>query len=282
MKRKVFRYILVILIIISSERAFATAQYGDLLIIQGDTTWINSNPLEGYFNNKGARTIGDIKMQGTCTALWRGYVATWELENDSLFLVRIQTDYCGDNPTEIDLFEEFHTKKVFADWVNTTIIKPEGRLLNYVHMAYLSIHEGETFYSFTDGVLSKTEKRNYLIQDDNLIFPGKDFLRDTIRTIILNAVPLEDRQNFNEENSCSIFISFNSNGEIEEIGLNNKEKAETLMQKTMLSKTKEALKNFPKLMKVKHELYHPPRVELWFSGHCLKYPFDREYGCDYE
>jgi hypothetical protein len=281
MKRKVFRYILVILIIISSERAFATAQYGDLLIIEGDTSWIDSNPLEGYFNNKGDRTIGDVEMQGTCTALWRGYVATWELIDDSLFLVRVQTGYCGDNPTEIDLSEEFNTKKVFADWVSSTIIKPEGKMLNYVHMAYMSIYEGETFYSFKDGVLSKTKKKDYLIHDDNLIFPEISFLGDTIRTIILNAVPLEERQDFNEENSCSIFISFNSLGEIEEIGLSNGEKAETLMQKIMLSKTKEALKDFPKLMKVNHERYNPPKVKIWFSGHCLKYPFDKEYRCDY-
>lgn len=282
MKRNILKYISMMLVVLSSNQLFATAQIVDLLIIEGDTTWINSNPLESYFEKKGSRKIGNTEMQGGCTALWRGYVATWELKNDSLFLVRIQTNYCGDNPTEIDITKEFDKKKVFAEWVNSTIIKPEGELLNYVHMGYMSIYEGEIFYSFKGGVLSKLKKKNYLKRDDNLTFPGLRFLGDTIKTIILKSISIEERKDFIEENSCRVFISFNSSGKIEEIGLSYTKQAETLMQKTILSKTKEALENFPKLMKVKHERYHPPRVELWFSGHCLKYPFDKEYGCDNE
>lgn len=77
MKRKTSKYILALLVVLSTKQLFATAQFGDLLIIEGDTTWIVSNPLEGYFEIKGLRKIGNTEIQGSYTALWRGYVATY-------------------------------------------------------------------------------------------------------------------------------------------------------------------------------------------------------------
>lgn len=280
MKRIILKIFFIILMSVISQQAFATAQFGDLLIINGDTSWIDSNPLEEYFETKNLRKIGGTEMQMRCTALWRGYVATWILENDSLFLVRIQTNYCSDSPTEIDLTEEFGSKKVFAEWFNSTITQTEGELLKYVHMGYMSIYEAEVFFTFKSGILSEKTKNSYLIRNDKLTFPGEMFLRDTIKTIILKAIPMEERQNFNEEDFFSVIISFNNNGAIEDIRLSFNENPETKMQKMILSRTKDALKSFPKLMKVKHERYTPPSVNIWFSGHCLKFPNDKDYGCD--
>lgn len=263
----------------ASQRIYATGQYGDKLIINLDTVWINSNPLEDYFEKKGSRKIGEEELYSNCTALWRGYVATWKLEANKLFLIRIQTDYCGDNPIDIDISKEFGTAKVFAKWVNQIITRPKGEVLQYVHMGYMSIYEEEIFYSFKNGKLIGTKKNTYLERNNKLIFPGTSFLMDTIKTIILKSINSTERTSFNIDSSCFINISFNENGKLSQIGIGYDKEPTTSMEKIILKDAIEALKNFPKLMRVNHKNYSPPTIQLYFSGHCLKFPNDRKYGC---
>ena len=144
-----------ILICLISGQLFGTAQIPDFLIYQGDTVAIYSNPLEGYFERKGTRTIGEIEFEQVdyCTALWRGYVGTWKIENDSLFLVSIEIDYCGDNPIEIDLIKEFDSNKIFADWVSFEVLNPFGNRIKYIHQGYESIYEYERGFEFVEGKL---------------------------------------------------------------------------------------------------------------------------------
>jgi len=85
--------------------------------------------------------------------LWRGYVGTWKIENDSSFLVNIKIDYCGGNPVTINIKEEFGSDKVFADWVSSEIINPTGKQIKYIHQGYGSIYEYERGCKFVEGKL---------------------------------------------------------------------------------------------------------------------------------
>jgi hypothetical protein len=276
--------ILIIIFLTFSQipKIFATAQYGDLLIIKKDTFEIFSNPLEGYFDKKGNRTINGEEIQGSCTALWRGYVATWQLKNDSLFLVRIQTDYCGDHPVDLDVKKEFGTNKVFANWVNHTIIQTKGELIQYVHMGYMSIYEQEVYYNFEQGKIKNMKIKKYVEYNDKQILPAERKLSDTLKKIILKEITVEDRKQFSDDSTCSLEIAFNKIGEIEKIEISYNKQPQNPMEEVILRKAKLALTNFPKLMKVNHERYYPPTIELFFSGHCLKMPKDKEYGCNEE
>lgn len=149
------KLITIILLCLISGQLFGTAQIPDLLIYQDDTLAIYSNPLEVYFDRKGARTIGEVDLEKVdqCTALWRGYVGTWKIENDSLFLINIETDYCGDNPIEIDLGKEFSRDKIFADWVSFEVLNPYGKQIKYIHQGYESIYEYERGFEFANGKL---------------------------------------------------------------------------------------------------------------------------------
>jgi len=147
------KQIIIIIFVLTGTQLFGTAQFPDLLIYKGDTFLLHSNPLEVYFDKKGERTIGGIEIKGSCTALWRGYVATWKLENDSLFLIRIQTDYCDDIPNEVDITKEFNSNKIFADWVSFEIISPYGKQIKYIHQGYQSIYEFERGFDFVNGKL---------------------------------------------------------------------------------------------------------------------------------
>jgi hypothetical protein len=273
------------LLVILSNKLFATGQYGDILIIGQDTVWITSNPLEKYFEKKGSRTIDNKELVSNCTALWRGYVATWRLDNNKLYLVRIQTDYCGDNPTDVTLTKEFGSNKVFANWFSEIIVRPKGKLVQYVHMGYGSIYEEEMFYEFESGVLKNTRSSKYVIKDRNRVSPDVDFLRDTLLKIILKSLDSKTRANFDSSSSCNISICFNQEGMISSIeagyGCGYNWEPHNAMEKVIFEKAKIALKDFPRLMKVTHKQYEPPSIYLYFSGHCFKQPHDKGYGCKY-
>lgn len=271
-------FYLSIIFLLSSVNLFATSQYGDRLIIEKDTIWINSNPLEFYFNQKGSRTINTANLSSGCTALWRGYIATWKLENNNLYLVRLQTDYCN-TPKDIDLTKEFGSDKVFAKWYSETMIRPNGALLCYIHMGYNSIYEEDIYYKFKNGKLVKTDNKKYLEYDNKLMFPGETFLRNTIKNMILKSIDTKTREVLNEKQSCSIQVHFGKDRKISKITVGYREKPKNELEKIILEKSVDTLRNFPQLMKVTHEGYKPPTIILFFNAHCLKYPKDSVYGC---
>ncbi|MFT4801772.1 MAG: hypothetical protein ACI93N_001547 [Flavobacteriaceae bacterium] len=279
MNKTLIILVLLILALFGPKNLFATAQYGDLLIIGNDTSWIYSNPLEEYFEIKGSRTIGGERLISGSTALWRGYIATWKIQNDSLFLIRMQTGYRG-NSKEIDISKEFDSDMVFAEWVNSFIDMPLGALLQYVHMGYMSIYEGETYYTFKKGILSNELSNHYLIKNDKQTFPGINFLKDTIKNMVLKSISEKDLKQINETNTCGIYVGFSKKRKVSNIELYYSNKDDDLFEKLILSKTREVLRRFPKLMKVNHRGYSPPKLELWFDAHCLKYPKDYIYGCE--
>jgi hypothetical protein len=189
-----------ILICLISGQLFGTAQIPDFLIYQDDTLAIYSNPLESYFHKKGTRTIDEIDFEkgDYCTALWRGYVGTWKIENDSLFLVSIEIDYCSDTPIGIDITKEFGSKKIFADWVSFEIINPFGKQIKYIHQHYESIYEYERGFEFVKGKLirinkydnSKSTKSVYTKEPEIL----HKFLYDNINWDLVESQKLVDKK----------------------------------------------------------------------------------------
>jgi hypothetical protein len=145
MKIKLF-----LLLFFCYTKTFATHQTPDYLIIDKDTLPIYSNPLESYFDNC-ERPASIAEM--TSTACWRGYVATFRLQNDSLFLVNLQHDYKGETIDFNTIFDENTTNQPkFAYWVSHDLMVPSGKLLSYDHMGYGSTYDTETDYSFKNGL----------------------------------------------------------------------------------------------------------------------------------
>jgi len=62
---------------------FATGQISDKIIYKGQEYSLNTNPLESFFKkNPDLKPKPDIMS----TALWRGYIATFEIQKDQLFV----------------------------------------------------------------------------------------------------------------------------------------------------------------------------------------------------
>ncbi len=134
-----------------------TAQIGDLLFYQGQRMTICDAPLGTYFRLGGAYP----EFEPSSTALMRGYVATWELLDDRLYLVAIQGWLSNGEDASLESVFPGYPERVFAHWYSGRIRVPRGKLLKYIHAGYASIYERDLLLDFERGVLvASTEKHN--------------------------------------------------------------------------------------------------------------------------
>lgn len=135
-----------------------TAQIGEVLRYEGKTVRMCDTPLGDFFSLGGRRPDPDFDTYG-CTALWRGYVGTWEIVDGRLYLVDLAGEFEDGSPVSLGaVFPDF-PDRVFAHWYSDTIRIPEGKLLKYVHMGFSSRYERDVFLSFRNGILTSTETR---------------------------------------------------------------------------------------------------------------------------
>jgi len=124
-----------------------TAQAAEILHYKGRELDLCAEPLDLYLANN------DIKFdsESISTACWRGYIGEWLIENRRLYLIGI-TDL-DDRPIALSKIFPDNPKRVFAHWVTGELRCPEGKLLNYIHMGYASLHERDLFLEFRQGEL---------------------------------------------------------------------------------------------------------------------------------
>ncbi|WP_447940656.1 hypothetical protein [Pseudoxanthomonas mexicana] len=117
----------------------ATAQLSDLLIVKGKEFALNTNPLEAELQKKQWTPPANAVIT---SANWRGYLATWEIRDDKLFLKDV-TITVSDPKEERGMTRKRITgdlypgaAEVFADWYTGALIVPDGEMTRYVHMGY--------------------------------------------------------------------------------------------------------------------------------------------------
>lgn len=116
-----------------------TAQAPDWLVFRGKRRMLFSNPLEPFLRQLPTRP--EFRLQST--AHWRGYVATWTIEDDRLFLSGLQTQVDREGDPGINLVFPKATGPVPADWVSFRLRSPDGEQVRYVHMSYQSQYAQE-------------------------------------------------------------------------------------------------------------------------------------------
>ena len=87
--KKLLSFILVFYVGINN--LFATAQRPDKLFYEGKKHWLYSNPLEQYFDSLGSRPQLFIEDKCWGTNCWRGYIASWEIKDNLLYLKQIES-----------------------------------------------------------------------------------------------------------------------------------------------------------------------------------------------
>ena len=79
---KIMAAVLVCFAILIPGVAWATTQFPDILFLDGQKHFLESLPLEQYYGPDNPRPV----FRWPNTATWRGYIATWEIINNVLYL----------------------------------------------------------------------------------------------------------------------------------------------------------------------------------------------------
>jgi hypothetical protein len=127
-----------------------TAQIPDLIRIGDEERSLLTNPLGEYFRKSGRRSPFESKS----SALWRGYVAHWKLEDGVLYLVEISgTADVEPEELEADMQDLFPNSRgpVSAVWYTGDLRIPHGEVLEYVHLGYESTYEEEEIIRILNG-----------------------------------------------------------------------------------------------------------------------------------
>lgn len=167
--KRCFPALLVIGSVLSAGPAMATAQIPDAIVVDGKEYSLNTNPLDRYLEG-----LGDAapRFEATSTALWRGYIAGWELKDGKLFLRSISVPrYArkGGERKSVEMLRDLFPGdgEVMAGWYSGALIIPDGRMVEYVHMGYGSTYERYIVALVRKGIetkrlqLSEQEFRQY-------------------------------------------------------------------------------------------------------------------------
>ena len=135
-----------------------TAQIPDRLLLDGETHSLFSNPLEYYFGDTNPRPE-ILRESMTCTACWRGYIATWEIMDEQLFLTQVTP--MGQEQDILDKIFPDSSGKVLADWFSGTLRVPMGEQVQYVHMGYASQFERDMLIQIEAGRVQEKVVREF-------------------------------------------------------------------------------------------------------------------------
>lgn len=133
-----------------------TAQATETLNYKGETLALCEEPLGDYFALAGI----EAPFEAPHTALWRGYVGTWEIVDDRLYLVDLKGWAKTGAEVGLDLLFPDFPSRVFAHWVNGALRATRGKQLKYVHAGFASVYEQDLFFQFDDGMLQSVSLRN--------------------------------------------------------------------------------------------------------------------------
>lgn len=132
-KRKA-KFLILSLIVLLASNAYGTFQVPEYLVIGTDTFRIEEYPLNAKIEQDTnllpiAQTVNADGNITICVSsdCWRGYIGTWTIVNDSLYLINLvpscDLEKDEENPLAIEkIFENsISSRGVFAGWVNNTL-----------------------------------------------------------------------------------------------------------------------------------------------------------------
>lgn len=178
----------VLLSVAAVVAAFATGQITERIVDNGVDKGMATCLLE-LDSVTFSELEGRIPKKLSSTALWRGYIGHWKIENDSLFLDSVMVGAQGGGfvPAAIDdIYASRRTSSgYFADWVSDTLRVVSGDFVRYVHMGWKSDWENEE-YVVVEGGLVK-DRRVYHNRVANPVAEGD--ARKAINSLDLGFIP---------------------------------------------------------------------------------------------
>lgn len=155
------------------------AQLPDRIFLNGEFMSLYSNPLEQYWLRLG-KTRPRFYPLPTCK---RGYVASWELKNNQLFLKDLDGNFerrllffikKPARYTLKKLFPKSDRKRVKASWFTGKLRIPLGKMTFYQPKGYDSRFEKEMIITIERGDVIKTvtldyTRKSYVVNSDVIV-----------------------------------------------------------------------------------------------------------------
>lgn len=166
---KTFRWgLLVLLLVLAAGRAAATAQIPDQLRFDGQTAALYAQPIHPLLASRpDLKKKVDRYIKGGCSASWSGLRASWEIDGDQLYLVKLEANPCAD-PKQVPLRKLGAPRgagRLLADWYSGTLRVPQGAEIEYVHMGFESQFERDLILTVEKGrIVGREVRENPLLQ----------------------------------------------------------------------------------------------------------------------
>ena len=141
------------------------AQKADIIVMDGEKMELYTNPLEDYWA-KGRKKRPPFYALVVCR---RGYIATWKIDTDQLFLTDIEGDIENKSLfsnkakkcTLKTLFKKHGQEGVKAEWFSGKLRIPRGNMTQYEHSGYDSRFEREIIITINKGNVIKVATLDY-------------------------------------------------------------------------------------------------------------------------
>jgi hypothetical protein len=155
--------------------AAATPQDHEIIIYKGKKETLMSVPLESLVDK--AESLGinlpyfskyfsDDSSISMSTGNWRGYIATWEIDGETLYLVEISEPRGKKKADLSQIFGNYCAgNKVKAFWYTGDLRIPKGDLVSYIHMGFMSVYEREIVIEVENGIVKEISEYKNKIKD---------------------------------------------------------------------------------------------------------------------
>jgi len=161
-------FLVLMLFIFLSKNTLATNQFPDILIYNGKEytlpVYFYETYLEKYFEKHPDKRPNGI----ISSALWRGYVATYEVRDNKFLLKDIEIEVWKDSTNTSNglvwksvIFEVFpDTNHLKMDWVTELLVAPYGELIDSTVFDYKSAYSNYLLFEIDKGDIIHIENFN--------------------------------------------------------------------------------------------------------------------------
>lgn len=139
-----------------------TTQFPESIILDGQHHDLHGDPLGQFFFLSGKTPDIDIN----CTGLWRGYVGTWEVVDERLYLVDLQGSMLDGSKLTLGTIFSDYPNRVFAHWYSGELHIPQGRLIERVRAGFGGVYEREIVLVARRGIVSS--RRTVINRPDHI------------------------------------------------------------------------------------------------------------------
>jgi len=141
--------------------AFASPDHTDDYLVVGDRGYyIRANPLDKFLSYSCKRAWLESYVYDFCEPYWPNYTRHWKIENDQLFLVKIETNGPEKKQYPLEkLFTHYEGKPMFAKWF-TGILSYQYGDSPIIHLNH-DYYEEEAVIRISKGIAVEWFKINH-------------------------------------------------------------------------------------------------------------------------